>query len=101
MFVPQTSRIRKLANYYPRIPADLDRILGSSKNGLYIDYANVRNWSNDLGWNTDVKRLRQLFMSFTATQIHRFYYGRIEGDDASSDFLRDVEAYEIGRASCR
>jgi uncharacterized LabA/DUF88 family protein len=62
-----------------------------------LDYANVRAWSEKLGWHVDLKRLHQLFDSFTCAHKLGFYYGTKEGDGESKKLIEICKAqgYEV------
>ena len=45
-------------------------------NLLYIDYANVRPWSEKLGWHIELKRLKQFLDSFDTVEAINFYKRR-------------------------
>jgi len=63
----------------------------------YIDYANVRPWSEKLGWHIDTKRLMQFLKSFDNTGIAKFYVGELAGDKNSEDFIKEItlQRYEV------
>lgn len=58
---------------------------------MYIDYANVRPWSNRLNWNIDVKRLKQFLFSFGNICSVKFYNGLLSGDKESEKFDRQCK----------
>lgn len=58
---------------------------------MYIDYANVRPWSNKLHWHIDLKRLKQFFDSFNTIEAVNFYSGYLEGDEQSEEEIKEVE----------
>lgn len=93
MFKPVSERIEKLAAAYPEKIAELERIF-DKKTNVYIDYANVRGWSQKLGWRVDVKRLKQLFNSFDTVSEVKFYYGTMKGK-AESEMMISA-AHELG-----
>ena len=93
MFKPVSERIEKLATAYPEKIAELERIF-DKKTNVYIDYANVRGWSQKLGWRVDVKRLKQLFNSFDTISEVKFYYGTMKGK-AESEMMISA-AKELG-----
>jgi len=57
MFVASKPRIRALAEHYPHAISQLDSIFGEQRTGVYIDWANVRNWAETLKWHVDLERL--------------------------------------------
>ena len=58
---------------------------------VYIDYANVRPWSNKLKWHIDLKRLKQFLDSFNIIEAVNFYGGYLEGDERSEKEIKEVE----------
>lgn len=90
MFTPKTEKIENLAENNPDVIGELERIFGTSAR-MYIDYANVKPWSNKLGWHIDIKRLKQFLDSFSAIQAVNFYNGYMEGDEKSKKELKEVE----------
>ena len=58
---------------------------------VYIDYANVRPWSNKLGWHIDIMRLKQFLDSFQVIEAVNFYNGYLEGDKKSERDIKDIE----------
>lgn len=58
---------------------------------IYIDFANVRPWSNKLGWHIDLKRLKQFLDSFTSIKAVNFYNGYIENDRQSEKEIKEIE----------
>ena len=95
-FQPKTSRIEKLAKAFPYVVEEFDAIL-DRKTSIYLDYANVRAWSARLGWHIDLKRVYQLFDSFTCAKSLCFYYGTMEGDHESEELIKSTKAqgYEV------
>ncbi len=95
MFKPVSERIEKLAATYPEKIQELERIF-DKKTNVYIDYANVRGWSQKLGWRVDVKRLKQLFNSFDTISEVKFYYGTMKGK-AESEMMISAAGTRISR----
>ena len=95
-FQPKTPRIEKLAQAFPYVVDEFETIL-DRKTSIYLDYANVRGWSEKLGWHIDLKRLFQLFESFTCPKRIGFYYGTMEGDPESRELIETTKAqgYEV------
>lgn len=58
MFYPKTKKIEKLSAELEKYVKEVEALFVGNVN-VYIDYANVRPWSNKLNWNIDVKRLKQ------------------------------------------
>ena len=95
-FRPQTDRLAELAKHFPYVIKEFETIL-DRKTHSYLDYANVRAWSEKLGWHVDLKRLHQLFDSFTCAHKLGFYYGTKEGDGESKKLIEICKAqgYEV------
>ncbi len=64
-------------------------LLGKEVN-IYIDYANIRPWSEKLGWHIDMKRLKQFFDAVEKIKICRVYYGTISDKQESVDFIKEL-----------
>lgn len=90
MFAPKTARIKALIEKFPYVVTDLDPLFGGGAANVYIDYGNVRNWSERLGWHVDLKRLKQLLDSFGGMTTAKFYYGTRDGVSESKELIRDV-----------
>lgn len=90
MFTPKTEKIKKIAESNPRVIKQMENIFGASTR-VYIDYANVRPWSNKLGWHIDLKRLKQFLDSFDSVEAVNFYTGYLEGDEQSEKEKGEVE----------
>jgi len=82
MFVPKTDRIKNIAKYKEGVIEQLESIF-SVKTRVYIDYANVRPWSEKLGWHIELKRLKQFLDSFDTIENINFYNGYLEGNERS------------------
>jgi len=74
------------------VVTEFEEIL-SCKTHIYVDYGNVRPWSEKLGWHVDLKRLFQLFDSFTCPKKLNFYYGTLKGDYESESFIRKIKEW--------
>lgn len=90
MFNPKTEKIKKLIEDSQTVIKQLENILGASTR-MYIDYANVRPWSNKLGWHIDSKRLKQFLDSFSVIKAVNFYNGYIEGSERSEKEMKEIE----------
>jgi len=77
MFEPKTEKINKLAKENPIVIKQLESIF-LDKTNIYIDFANVLGWEEKLGWNIDLKRLKQFLDSFDNINSVKFYYGTLE-----------------------
>jgi uncharacterized LabA/DUF88 family protein len=93
MFTPKTGRIKALAEKFPHVVTDLDPLFGAGSSNVYLDYGNVRNWSQRLGWHVDLKRLKQLLDSFGGKTVSKFYYGTRDGIEESEHLIKDVEDF--------
>lgn len=89
MFQPSTQRIQTLSNRHPERIQELESIL-SNRTNIYIDYSNIRPWSEKLGWHVDPKRLKQFFESFSDVNSIRLYTGELIGSPISS---RSINGY--------
>ena len=90
MFAPKTEKIRKIAENKQAVISQLENIFDGSTR-VYIDYANVRPWSNKLGWHIDLKRLKQFLDSFNTIEAVNFYSGYIKDDQRSEKEIKEVE----------
>lgn len=91
MFQAKTDKIAKIAENHKKVLAELKKLLNGEVY-MYIDYANVRPWSNKLKWHIDLKRLKQFLDSFSNIQEIKLYSGLLDGDESS-----EKEAVEIQR----
>lgn len=91
-FNPKTERIETI---YKRKPSAVDEIaaLLSGETKVYIDYANVRPWSEKLGWHIDPKRLKQFLDSFSEVSESSIYQGTLRGDNKSEEEIRDLKHF--------
>lgn len=89
MFVPKTERIKLLAEKFSQRITELSVLFFGFTN-VYIDYANVRPWANDLGWHVDLKRLNQFFDSFDNVQAVQIYCGTLQGDIESETRIEEL-----------
>lgn len=92
MFKSKTEKIENLAKEFPERIIELEKIF-ENKTNIYIDFANVIGWQAKLGWNIDLKRLKQLFDSFTTIDKVKFYYGTLSGNMQSENLIRKVKKY--------
>jgi len=82
MFKPKTEKIKEITGYKQEVITQLERIF-FDKTRIYIDYANVRPWSEKLGWHIELKRLKQFLDSFNTIEAVNFYNGYLEGNERS------------------
>lgn len=92
LFNPKTDKIKYLLLKNTRKITELNKIF-SHKTNIYIDYANVKPWSNKLGWHIDVKRLKQLFDSFSTISETKFYNGTLHNNPLSKQFNDEIVRY--------
>ncbi len=92
MFSPTTTRIRKLAQIFPKRISELEKILSGPTN-IYIDLANVLPWQNRLRWHFHLERILQLFRSFDSVKKVKLYAGTLVGNQKSEDAIRNAEAW--------
>jgi uncharacterized LabA/DUF88 family protein len=91
MFKAKTERIEKLFKLFPGRIKELSNIFIGTVN-VYIDYGNVFRWQEKLKWHIDVKRLKQLFDSFSNVNEINFYDGMVEGDEQSEQWIKYLDS---------
>lgn len=96
MFRPKTEKIEKIAELFSERVGELENLFVGIAN-IYIDYANVRPWSNKLGWHIDLKRLKQFLDSFDNIKEIKIYRGKLTGDKKSEKEIQllDVWGYDV------
>jgi uncharacterized LabA/DUF88 family protein len=87
MFTPKTKEIATFAGKHHDRIAFLETLL-TDRTIVYIDFGNVSHWSKRLGWQIDLRKLKDFLDSFHVSQIC-FYYGTME-DDGSRRFMSFV-----------
>lgn len=90
MFTPKTEKIKQIAKDNQSAIKQLEDFFALSTR-IYIDYANVRPWSEKLGWHIDLRRLKQFLDSFNTIKAVNFYNGYLEGDTKSEKEIEEVE----------
>lgn len=90
MFTPKTDRIKNIAEYKQEVITQLESIF-IGKTRVYIDYANVRPWSEKLGWHIELKRLKQFLDSFDTVEAVNFYNGYLAGNERSEKEKTEAE----------
>lgn len=90
MFTPKTERIENIAKEKQEVIEQLDDLF-RAKTRVYIDYANVRPWSEKLEWHIDLKRLKQFLDSFNTVEAVNFYNGYLAGDERSEREKSETE----------
>ena len=88
MFKPKTFPLEHFAKVWPERINVLDTML-TDKTVVYVDYGNVRGWKKRLGWEIDLRKLKELFDSFGVLEV-RFYFGTNVGDNGSERFMTAV-----------
>lgn len=90
MFKPKTERIENISREKQDVIQQLETIfVGNAR--VYIDYANVRPWSDKLGWHIEIKRLKQFLDSFDNIKAVNFYNGYLAGSDRSEKEKTEAE----------
>lgn len=90
MFTPKTERIKNIAKNKQEVIKQLESIF-IAKTRIYIDYANVRPWSEKLGWHIELKRLKQFLDSFDTIEAVNFYNGYLAGNERSEKEKTEAE----------
>jgi uncharacterized LabA/DUF88 family protein len=90
MFIAKTKKIEKIAVEKQNVIAELQNILEGNI-AMYIDFANIRPWSEKLNWHFDIKRLKQFLDSFDNILDIRFYQGLLEGDKTSENEISEIQ----------
>jgi uncharacterized LabA/DUF88 family protein len=90
MFKAGNKRIEEIVEQKEKVIKQLESLLVGRVN-VYIDYANVRPWSDRLGWHIDLKRLKRFLDSFDNVNTVKFYYGILRGDRDSEKRIDDVK----------
>jgi len=89
MFKPKTEKINQIYKQHQNTVNQLVGLLQGNVH-VYIDYANVRPWSQRLGWHVDLKRLKQFIDSFDNIKKTKFYYGILKGDEDSKRRIEEA-----------
>ncbi len=90
MFTPKTERVENIAKDKQEVIKQLESIF-AAKTRVYIDYANVRPWSEKLGWHIEIKRLKQFLDSFDTVEAVNFYNGYLAGNERSEKEKKEAE----------
>ena len=88
MFTPKTRDIRLAAEKSPDKIKRLESLL-SEQTVVYVDFGNVSGWSKRLGWQIDLRRLKDFLDSFSIIEV-RFYFGTTPDHDGSARFMTFV-----------
>ncbi len=100
MFTPKTERIKQLSDRRPGVIEKITRLFSGGVN-VYIDYANVRPWSEKLHWHIEPRRLKQFLQSFDNIRSVKFYQGELVGDLRSQKEIKHLQSLECGRFTVR
>jgi uncharacterized LabA/DUF88 family protein len=92
MFSAKTRDIRLIGEKDPEMIKTLESLL-NEQTIVYIDFGNVSGWPKRLGWEIDLRRLKDFLDSFGVIQA-RFYFGTTPGNDGSARFMSFV--HKIG-----
>lgn len=92
MFIPKTQKISDIAENNEKVIKELEGLLDGNVH-MYIDYANVRPWSNKLNWHIHLKRLKQFLDSFDNIKEVKFYSGTLVGDAKSEEEIEEIQKY--------
>jgi len=95
MFNPKTPKIEKIAKDYSAIIKKLEKLFGNNVY-MYIDYANIRPFSNKLNWHIGTKRLKQFLDSFDKIKYTKFYQGTLESSEQSRNEIKKLKKLEKG-----
>ena len=82
MFKPKVQKVELLAKLFPARIKELEELLGMQTK-IYIDFANVRPWSEKLAWHVEPSRVKQFLDSFDTVKDVRIYNGTLAGDKNS------------------
>lgn len=95
MFKPKTERIEQIYNNDVNKKA-IKKVesLFCSKTNVYIDFANVRPWSDKLKWHISPQRLKQFLDSFDNINSVKFYQGELIGNDFSENEIKELREYK-------
>lgn len=92
MFKPSTVKIEQLAKKYPKSIKQLEKIF-NNPSSVYIDFANVIHWSEKLKWHIDLKKLKQLFDSFSTIKSVHFYNGLLKDNERSEKIIEEANKF--------
>ncbi len=85
MFKAKTFAIEFAAkNHLARV--SLLETLLTDRTIVYIDFGNVREWRKRLGWEIDLRKLKDFLDSFGVKEV-RFYFGTLRKDEKANRFM--------------
>lgn len=88
MFNPKTFALEFAAKKHSARVSSLEKLL-TDKTIVYIDFGNVREWRKRLGWEIDLKKLKDFLDSFGVQEV-RFYFGTVPEDSKGARFMTFV-----------
>lgn len=88
MFKPKTFALEFAAGNHAERVSSLEKLL-TDRTIVYIDFGNVREWRKRLGWEIDLKKLKDFLDSFGVKEV-RFYFGTLRNDESASRFMTFV-----------
>lgn len=95
MFKAKTFALEFAAKNHADRLSSLEKLL---TNGtiVYIDFGNVREWRKRLGWEIDLRKLKDFLDSFGVKEV-RFYFGTLPNDCGAARFMTFVhrQGYKI------
>jgi uncharacterized LabA/DUF88 family protein len=98
MFNSKTPKIEELVKRddLQFVVDKIDRLF-VGKTNVYIDFANVRPWSEKLGWHISSNRLKQFLTSFNDVDSIKWYQGELIGDPRSQNEIKKLKRckYEV------
>jgi len=91
MFNAQTEKIKNISNTSRgrTVILELENLLVGNVN-MYLDYANIKPWSNYLNWHIDLKRLKQFLDSYDNIKSIKIYSGTLMGDKNSERIIKEI-----------
>lgn len=85
MFKAKTFALGFAAGNHAARVASLEKLL-TDQTIVYIDFGNVREWRKRLGWEIDLKKLKDFLDSFSVKEV-RFYFGTLPKDEKANRFM--------------
>ena len=90
MFKPKITKIKKIYNQISKPIKELEKLF-NGRIWIYIDYANIRPWSDKIKFHIDFKRLKQFIDSFDNIEISNFYQWILKWDEKSEEEWKEIE----------
>ena len=91
MFIHKKQSIEKIHKLDPKGFNDFLSFLENKKTSVYIDHANIREYSQKTKWHIDIKRMKDFFDSFDVLDKIYFYSGVLVGDINSENEKEKIE----------